>query len=196
MANVEPFEILVGVGELFVGPASEPEPLVTATPAGLWVSMGETDGGVTITPTQSITTFNTDQTTAPVKAIRTDETLTIETNLAEATLEHLAAVLSQTVTDTPPTTAITGIGTREMTLYRGPNVAVKAVLFRGVSPYGDFNGQFYIPYGFMDGDTGMSFSKDGKTLIPVSFQALADPNASSEADKFGHYIVQDAASLS
>lgn len=191
MTNVEPYEILVGVGTLYVGPAQETEPDLDATPAGNWVDLGETDGGVTITPTQSTTTFNTDQTTAAVKAIRTSESLTVETNLAQVTLERLAEVLSQTVVDTPPTTA--DIGTREIPLYRGPDVTVKALLFRGNSPYGDFPAQYYIPYGFFDGDTGQAYTKEGKTLIPIAFMALADPNAASASAKFGRYVAQDAA---
>jgi hypothetical protein len=173
-----------------MAPATAAKPNLTATPSGTWVDIGDTDGGVTVTHTQDVATFVTDQAIGKKKAIRMESGIMVETSLAEATLENMAMILSQTVTDTPPTTAV--IGTRSIKLYRGPDVSIRSLLFRGTSPYGNWPAQLYIPYGYIDGETGMPFTKDGKTLIPFTFQALEDPAAATEADRFGIWEAQDA----
>jgi hypothetical protein len=81
-------------------------------------------------------------------------------------------------------------------LHNGATVTQYALLFRGYSPYGAaFVGQFYVPYGYMDDDIEMEFVKDGETLIPVKFEALEDPNAATEADRFGQVDYQTAVAL-
>jgi hypothetical protein len=189
---MEAYEILTGVGTLYIAAANEAMPALTATPGGNWVSLGETDGGVKITKTQNIETFSSDQRTGKVKAIRTEEGVTIETNLLQATLEKLAKVIGGTVTDTAP--GVGTIGKRSLPLYAGAEVTEYALLFRGDSPYGaTYPGQYYVPRGYMDDDVETEFTKDGKTLIPVKFEALEDLNASSAEDRFGKIEYQDAA---
>ena len=189
------YEVLVGVGTLYIGAANLAAPATVATVPGVgWTSLGETDGGVKVTKTQNIESFTSDQRTGKMKAVRTEEGLTIETNLNEATLENLANVINGTVTDTPAGVGV--IGTRALKLHAGATVTEYALLFRGSSPYGNFPGQFYIPRGYMDDDVEMEFSKDGKVLIPVKFEALEDLSASTEADRFGVVTYQDAAATS
>ena len=189
----EPYEILVGVGTLYIAPATEVATALTATPSGNWVSLGETDGGVTVTKTQNIERFSSDQRTGSVKAVRTEEGLMVETNLQEGTLEKLAYVINGTVTDTAPGAGT--IGTRTLKLHKGFDVTQYSLIFRGSSPYGAFPGQFYVPVGIFVDDVGLEFTKDGKTLIPVKFEALEDPDASTEADRFGIITYQDAAAV-
>lgn len=195
MALIDAVELLNGVGVLYVAPADEAMPDVDATPSGNWSEMGETEGGVTVTPAQEIRKRSTDQRTGPVKAIRDEESLTIETNLVQITLENLAQVMGgQTVTDTAP--GASTIGTREMGMTRGATVNEYALLFRGErqSPYGaSYPAQLWIPRGYFDGENGMEFTKDGDVLIPVTFEALEDLGAESEAVRFGKFIAQDAA---
>ncbi|RMD61373.1 hypothetical protein D6833_08350 [Candidatus Parcubacteria bacterium] len=188
------YEILTGVGTLYVAPAGEAKPGLDSTPAGNWTLLGETDDGVTITVGQEIEELRTDQRTGPVKAVRTEESVVIETNLAQATLENLAQALGgMTVTDNPPGTG--QIGTREMGLYRGVAVREFALLFRGNSPYGDYPAQYYLPRGYFGGEVEMEYTKDGKVLIPCQFVALEDLSAASESARFGVYEAQDAAAL-
>lgn len=193
MANQQPYEILIGVGTLYIAPASEAKPALTATPAGNWRSLGDTDDGVKVGKTQSIEEMRVDQRTGPVKARRTEEGLVIETNLAHATLENLADVLNNTVTDTPPGSGT--IGTRSLKLYAGADVDEFAFLFRGKSAYGDYPAQYYVPRGYFNDDVETEYKKDEKTLIPVKFTALEDLNAATEYDRFGVYEMQDAAAL-
>jgi hypothetical protein len=188
---MDAYTILAGVGTLYIGAANLAAPATVATTPGAgWTTLGETDGGVKITKTQSIEAFTSDQRTGKVKAVRTEEGITVETNLVEATLENLASVINGTVTDTAA--GVGTIGTRALKLHAGATVTEYALLFRGKSPYGNFPGQFYIPRGYMDDDVETEFVKDGMTLIPVKFEALEDLNASTEADRFGVVTYQDA----
>ncbi len=191
MGLTSAYEILSGAGTLYIAPANESKPDLDATPAGNWTEMGETDGGVTVTPSQEIEKKRTDQRTGAVKAIRTEEDLVIETNLAQATLENLAQVMNGlTVTDNAA--GASTIGYREVGMYRGGDVSEFALLFRADSPYGDYPAQYYVPRGFFAGEHGMEYQKEGDIYIPFSFEALEDLNASSESERFGVYEAQDA----
>lgn len=189
---MEAYEILTGVGTLYIAPAGEAKPDLDDAPAGNWVSVGETDGGVKVTKMQNIEAFSSDQRTGKVKAIRTEEGLTVETNLLQGTLENLVNVINGTVTDTPA--GVGAVGFRSLPMYAGATVEEYALLFRGKSPYGaTFIGQFYVPRGYMDDDVEMEFTKEGKVLIPVKFEALEDLDAANEEDRFGTFDYQDAA---
>lgn len=191
---MEAYELLTGVGTLYIAPAGEAKPVLSAAPAGNWVSLGETDGGVKVIKTQTIEKHRTDQRVGIVKAHRTEEGQTIETNLAQATLENFVNVVGGSVTDTAP--GVGTIGYRSVKNYKGKVVEEFALLFRGDSPYGaGFVGQYYVPRGFMDDDVETEFTKDGKTLIPVKFEAMEDLDAGSAEDRFGQYDYQDAAAL-
>lgn len=189
------YEILTGVGKLYVAPAGTAKPSLDTDPAAAgWTEVGETVDGVTITLAQEIEEFRTDQRTGPVKATRTEENLTIETRLAQATLENLAQTLGGlTVTTVPAGTGT--MGYKWHGLYRGQDVQEFAILFRGNSPYGDFPAQFYVPRGYFAGETGLEYKKDGQVVIPVEFHALEDLNAASEAERFGVYEAGNAAAL-
>lgn len=193
MTNTTPYSLLVGVGTLYIAPANTAKPAVNAAPSGAWRSLGETDGGVKVNKTQNIEKFSSDQRTGNTKAVRTEEGVTIETNLQETTLENLADVTGVVVTDVAPGSGT--IGTRSVPLHSGAVVDEYALLFRGSSPYGDYQAQYWVPRGFFDGDIESEFTKDGKTLIPAKFEALEDLNAATEAERFGIYEVQDAAAL-
>lgn len=189
----EPYEILVGVGTLYIAPAGTAKPALTAAPSGSWRALGDTKDGVKITKTSKVEGFSPDQHTGKVKAVRTEEGVTIETQLVESTLENLADVINGTVTDTAPGSGT--IGTRTLKMYKGADVSEFAFLFRGDSPYGDYPGQYYLPRGYFDDDVELEFTKDGETVIPAKFEALEDLDAATEADRFGIIEYQDAAAL-
>lgn len=193
MANNEPYEILTGVGDLYVAPVGTAFPLLSAVPAVEWVHLGLTQDGVAVSSDQDIEEIRVDQETGPVKATRTEENLTITTRLAEMTLENLAKVMGNTVTDTPAGVGV--IGTREVGLYRGQVVKNYAFLFRGISAYGDFPAQYEVPVGYFAGPTETEYTKDGNAQIGVEFHALVDPSAADDTEKFGRLIMQDAAAL-
>lgn len=191
--NFQPYEILTGVGKLYIAPAGTAFPAVNEAPGASWRDLGDTQDGVTVKLGEKVTEVMVDQETAPLKATRSEESLVIETALAEATLENLADVLGQTVTDTPP--GVGTIGTRKVQLYRGPNVKTFAFLFRGTSAYGDYPAQYELPYGYVSGEIELESTKDDNQKIKVEFHNLINPNAATDADKFGTLVMQDAAAL-
>jgi hypothetical protein len=190
--STQPYEILVGVGRLYVAAAGTAKPVLDATPGAGWTDLGETDDGVKVTKTQNIETFTTDQRTGKVKAVRTKEGLTIETNLTAVTLENLAKAINGTVTDIAPGSGT--IGYRSLMLHAGATVQEFALLFRGSSPYGNYPAQFYVPRAYISDDIEMEYKRDDKTLIPVKFEALESLTA-AEGEQFGVYEAQDAAAL-
>lgn len=192
-ANNVPYEILTGVGTLYKAPVGTTFPDLTATPAAPWINLGETDGGVKVNLEQTTNIIRSDQRTGPVKAIRSEENLTVETSLKHSTLENIAILLGNSVTDTPAGAGT--IGTREVALHRGATVTEYALLFRGSyqSAYGDYPAQYELPRGYFDGPAGQEYKKDGEVLLPVQFRALEDENAALEADRFGRLVMQDAA---
>jgi hypothetical protein len=189
---MDPLQILVGVGRLYAAPKGTAFPKIDAAPAVDWIDLGVTDGGVTVSIKQTIEMHRVDQETGAVKATRTEEDLTIETSLALNTLENLAEVMGNTVTDTAATAADAGY--RTLGLARGADVEELAFLFRGKSPYmADRNAQYELPRGvFNQDEIGTEYTKEGKAMIPCTFSALVDPDASSDDEKFGRLKAQDA----
>src|SRR3989304_7428136 len=98
--NVSPFEIIAGPATVYVAPVGETFPAVNAVPAGNWLSLGDTDGGVTVEPQQAVNMLRPDQAIGPVKAIRTEVDLHVTFNLAELTLETMAKVLNNVTVTT------------------------------------------------------------------------------------------------
>jgi len=194
VANAKPYEILTGVGDLYIAPVGTTFPLIDATPAVAWRALGYTQEGVTVKKSSKIEKVTVDQETGAVKAARADEGLTIETQLAELTLENLADYLGNTVTDTPAASGVAGI--RSVGLYSGGFVKTFALLFRGTSAYGNYPSQYQVPMCYFDDDTEMKHEKGGKNAtIKAAFEALVDPDATVEAEKFGKLVMQDAAAL-
>lgn len=185
-ANVLPYQIIAGVCDIYVGPVGEPFPAVGVAPAGNWRYLGHTDGGIKIGHPQTIVALRTDQVTAPVKAVRSEEDLQISFSVAELTPENYALVLNQATAG--PTTE----GTDEVvTLYRGGfGVETISLLARGehLSPLGDFNLQYEVPSCYNSGSPEADYTKDAKALLACEFMAIAalafEPG-SADADIFG-----------
>lgn len=188
--NTEPYGVLTGVGEIYVAPLGTAFPAVDAVPGALWRNLGYTQDGVTIKKTQKINQVMVDQETGPIKASRSEETLTIETTLADMTLSNLADYLGGAVTTTPAGSGV--IGKKEIGLYAGADVKNFAILFRGKSAYGNYPSQYEIPVVYFDGDAEMKADKADNMKFKVTFVALVDPNAASDSEKFGKVVMQTA----
>lgn len=191
--TVSAYNILTGVGTIYIAPVGESFPAVTATPAGNWRSLGETQDGVEVEFSESVEKIRTDQRTGAVKATRTEEDVMIKTKLAEATLENLGDALGVTLTDTAPGTGT--IGTREIPLHRGSTVDEWSILFRGSSPYYSGNAQYEVPRAIFEKVDAITYEKGANAGFPVTITALEDLNAATEAERFGKLIGQDAAAL-
>lgn len=190
---MDQYAVLTGVGTIYVAPVGTAFPALTATPSGSWRSLGETQDGLEIEHDDKIEKIRTDQRTGAVKAVRTEESLSVKTKLAETTLENLADVLGVDVTDTAPGAGT--IGTREIPFYRGAAVAEYAVLVRGYSPYLDGPAQYEVPRGFFGKIDAIKYEKGKNAPIPFTFESLEDLNASSAEDRFGRLVAKDAAAL-
>jgi len=191
--NSKPYEILTGVCSLYIAPLGTTFPTVDTVPGAAWRNPGYTQEGLSIKMAQKIEKIPVDQETGAVKASRSEESMTVETNLAEATLENLADALGDTVTDTAP--GVGTIGTREVGNYRGGNVKTFALLVRGMSAYGNFPAQTQIPVCYIDGDIEMKYVSGKNPVIKVAFEALVDPDATEDRYKFGKTVMQDGIAL-
>lgn len=188
MPGSAPFQIIAGPADVYAAPVGTAFPAVNATPAGGWVSLGQTEGGVTVRHAQDITFITTDQHTGNVKAIRTSEGLEIEFSLAELTLENYVHVLNETTV----TSAAGPPATKTVKLYKNVDIAQRALLVKGPSPYGNFFMQYQVPVVVAAGEPEVAFVKDDKSVLACTWTALEDPNAATAADRFGSLVAQTA----
>lgn len=190
---MDQYSILTGVGRLYIAPVGTAFPALTAAPSGSWRDLGDTQDGLEVEFSDKIEKTRTDQRTGAVKAVRTEEDCMVKTKFAEATLENLGDAIGADVTDTPPGAGT--IGTRAIYLHRGATVEEYAVLVRGSSPYYGGNAQYEIPRAIFGKVDALKYDKGKNVGIPVTFEALEDWNAATEAERFGRVIAQDAAAL-
>lgn len=186
LTNWEPFQILAGPAEVYAAVLGSTFPGVDEDAAAPWVSLGETEGGVTVRHTQNIELLTTDQHISAVKALRSEEGLEVEFALAELTLEHYKIAMGavSTITEgTSPSTKILG-------LTRGVEPELTALLVRGRSPYGDFQAQYEIPIALQTEEPEVEHVKDDKSVLACLFTAMADLDATDPDELFGRLIAQ------
>lgn len=182
MAALASVEILTGVGTLWVAPLGTAFPAdPSTTPGAGWVDLGETQDGVTITYDEDVTEIEIDQETGPVKAIRSKESLTVETKLVRSTLENMVYLNQQTVTTATP---LKTIGS-----YKGASITEYAFMFRGNSAYAaGQKSQYQITRGYFKGPVTQEFAKDSNVAMECTFVALVDMSAATNDLKFGKLI--------
>jgi hypothetical protein len=186
--STSPFEIIAGPATVYVAPVGEAFPAVNAAPAGNWVSLGDTEGGVTITHDQTVELLRVDQYPGPQKAIRSEEGLMVAFSLANLTLEQYARALNVV-------TVTTNVGPpheREIPLRQGFDVNQRAMLIRGPSPYMDANLQYEVPIVVQTASPSPVFVRDDKAVLDCEWVALEDPNAATAEERFGVLRAQDA----
>lgn len=188
-----PLEIITGVGRLYRAAYGTTFPAVNATPAAAWTELGETQDGVILTPEGDVEEIRLDQISGPVKGVRPEEGLKIKTKLAQATLERLANLSGNTVTDTAP--GVGTIGYRTLPLAMGQEVDECALIVRGASPYlAGANGQWQFPRVYVAAIGDITYTKDGNVAYEVEFGVLWD-FAAAAGSEMGHLVAQDAAAL-
>lgn len=153
--------LLQGPATIYVGPfgATEPttadEVLDTA-----WKDVGATDSGAKLTITQKYSDMVIDQVALPVGTRLTEQSFSIDTALAEATLANLRIALnlaSSTATELELDPTISN---------SEPNYA--AVLLVGQRPGGG-NRVVIIRRALVTANVEMAFQKDKMTTVPVTF---------------------------
>ena len=189
-----PYQIVSGPVTIYTATAGTAAPEISATPPAAWSQFGANgsrsygDDGVTITPEQTIEEQMVLGSTAPQKAYRTEEHLTITVPMLDLTAEALALAMNgKTVADTAAGSG-TG-GYRSFDLLRGLEVNELAVLVRGHAPYADgTNAQYWIPRAYVGSVGEYSYAKGEGAMYEVEFMALED-----STNGFGSYQAQDAA---
>ncbi len=188
-----PLEIVTGVGRLYRAAYGTSFPAVNATPSAPWAELGETQDGVTLTPEGDVEEIRVDQISGPVKGVRPEEGFKIKTKLAQATLERLANLSGNTVTDTAP--GVGAIGTRALPIAVGQDVDEFALVIRGASPYlASANAQWQFPRVYVASIGDIAYTKDGNLAYEVEFGVLWD-FAATAGEEMGKVIAQDAAAL-
>jgi len=198
---MQPYEIIMAPFEVWTAPLSTAFPDVDETPGAGWELLGTngmknySEDGVTVTHEQTLEPHRTLGTTGPVKVKRTEEQLLIEFVLEDLSLEQYAKVLNDVaVTDTPAGSGTPGI--RTITLRQGGDVAEFAVMVRGPSPYADnMVSQYQIPRAYQAASPAPVFTKGEAAGLQVQLAALEDVNASTDEERFGKLVSQDAAAI-
>lgn len=199
-ANVQPYEIVAGPAKVYVAAVGTPFPAIDSVygvdvdfGTATWKSLGHTDGGVQASHAQTIVPLRTDQVTAPVKMVRSEEDLEITFSLAELKIQNYATVLNQAIAG-----ATVDGNSKKINLYRGGSgVETFALLVRGdqLSPEGPYNLQYEVPNAYQGGAPQTAYTKDAKALLACAFMAIA-ANAfvpgTDDEDIFGVFRVGTA----
>jgi hypothetical protein len=197
-----PFEILVGPLTIWTGPVGETFTDVDTTPAGNWVKVGTSgdrnynEDGVSVNNPQTVELIRMLGGTGPVKASRSEEDLIITVTLHDWTATQFALAMNgNTAVNTPAASGTPGYDT--LGLYKGVEVTQYALLVRGKSPEDDvnWNMQFEVPVCVVTGSPNPIFKKGDPAGVELAFTAIEDPDASSEDERFGRLIIQDATAL-
>lgn len=159
--------LIMGPGELYTAAfgAAEPATVVTA-PAVAWTNVGGTMDGVTLNISQEFTELEVDQVVDVPGRRLTKREMTIETNLAEPTLENFAIALNQAA----PVTV-----TNEKTLEATNTAAAftptyTALLFDGIAPNGKRR-RFIVRRALSTEGVETAYQKDEQTVLAVTWSA-------------------------
>lgn len=194
-----PLEVVASPFEVWIAPVGEAFPLIDAVPAGNWVKIGTggnrniTEDGVIVTHNQTVENFRALGSTGPIKAFRTEVDFMISFNLADYTLENYSYAMNfNVVTDNPAGSGIAGF--REMDIWMGFDVEQRALLVRGqlASPY--LEGapiQYEVPVVSEQSSKELTNVKGTPIALALEFMAIEDPNAASNAKRFGTIKMMD-----
>ena len=165
-------EILVGPLEIYLAPRGESFPALGTEPTANWELLGasgtenQDEEGVVVSLPQSIEEFIGGGNTMAIKAWRTEEAVEVQVTVCDLRAETLALALNDN-----PTTESTG--QREVSLFRGIDVAEFALLARGQSPYeDDGDGQFQVPACYTSGEPEINYNKGEPSSIEFNFRSL------------------------
>lgn len=172
--------LIMGVGELYVAPFGETEPAtLSVTPAGNWVDVGYTSGGVTLLYTPTYQELVVDQIVDILARRITKREFNIRASLSEATLQNFLDVGMSgaggalSVNAGPPTTEDV-----EPTAAFGPEnqVVGKAVLFdgfaEGFSTGAHFRRRVIARKVVNVAPAEIAAKRDGVAMIPCDFSAM------------------------
>lgn len=173
-----PYEIVAAPLTVYVANLGTSFPAIDAAPSGSWYKLGTAGNknydpaGVTVNHPETIQTFTGAGSTAPRKAVRTDEGLTVGFTLVDLTPEQYAKVLDDAaIVSTAQASGIAG--NKAFEVMRGVKVKAFALLARGVSSVDDsLNAQFEVTGCYQSGSPGPVFAKGSFAGLALQYDAL------------------------
>ena len=193
-----PQEVVAAPLELYLAPLSTPYPAIDATQAqittGGWTLVGANGNldydatGLTITHNQTMSTWTSVGSTAPMKIWRTAEQLEIAVTLADISPQSYALALNDVAVTT--IAATTGVaGEQDVPLLQGVQVAAYAMLAVGVSGLNNMlQGMYAVPCVYQSANPAPVYKLGTPAMLALTFATLLDPNGGG----FGVYRQQSA----
>lgn len=164
--------LLVGAGSLWTSPfgSTEPDDEDVALPlVSPWADKGATDGGVTVTAAKDYFKLRMDQTVESPGRRLTELDVTLQTNLAEPTLENWALALADAAS---PITTGTGFASFDIggPAEPGEEPTYLAAIFRGRAPQGRRR-LVIVRKALSFEEVESEYKRDDQTFIPITFGA-------------------------
>lgn len=193
----QPFEIVAQPFTLWVAAVGSAFPSVDEAPGGSWTKIGTsgdlnyTEDGVKISHKQKIENFRALGSTGPRKSFRTEEDLMISLTVVDLTLEqYKIAMNGNAISTTAP--GVGDSGYKKIGMSRGLNVQQYALLIRGADASAYMEGgvaQYEVPVAVVVSEPEVVFTKGSPAGLALEFQALEDPSALSDDERFGRLIM-------
>lgn len=200
---MQPYEIILCPADVYVALEGETFPAINAIPGGNWVLLGtagkrnQNTGGVKIRHSETQKKHTTAGATGAVKAVRTAEEHQVEVTIEDLTLEVYSRAMN--LAGIREVAAASGVaGYKSMGLKMGFDVQAWSVLVRAeASPYGDgMNTQWQFPKVVESGNIEITLDGEGTAAgLKFIYDVLEDPNAASDAERFGTVVAQTATAL-
>lgn len=163
--------LIMGPATLYIGAFGAAEPAdtdINTTPASsAWTDLGGTQDGVKLTVDQTYTELTVDQIVDAAGSRLTKRLFTIETSLAEPTLENLKYILNDG-------TAASGSGFKSFEPIYASSATqptYRAVLLDGYAP-GQLRRRFIIRKCLSDDKVESTYKKDAQTLFTVKWSGF------------------------
>jgi hypothetical protein len=160
-------DLIMGPADLYIGDFGATEPLDTAintAPGVAWTDLGGTQDGVKLVIDQTYTELEVDQIVQVPGARKTKEVLTVETNLAQATLDNLKVVLNGGTTASG-----TGYKSYEPAYATSATQPTyRALLIDGYAPQG-FRRRVIVRKVLSNDKVESTYKKDDQTLFSVKW---------------------------
>jgi hypothetical protein len=199
---MQPYEIMMSPADLYIAMEGEAFPAIDAVVGGNWVALGsngkknQSTAGVHVHHNQTVNKHKTAGSTGNVKAIRTAEESIINVVIEDLTLETYAKALN--LAGIREVAAASGVaGYKSMGLHMGREVQTWSLLARFPSAYaGGMGAQYQCPKMIETASKDLVFDGEGAAAgLSLQYEALEDPNATSEEERFGTLVMQTSDAL-
>lgn len=196
-------EIIAAPFTVWIAPVGSAFPTLDEEPGEAWSLLGTNgdrnyaSGGVTVSHQRQIVQPPPPAgETAATVAMTESESLRVQLQLLDITLEQYAVVMGgNAVATTPAAPGASGYKVLGLALPTGA-LPPFAVLARGPSPYAEgMIAQYELPHCCEAGSPRLVFTKGQPVGLSVDLLALSDPAATSEPMRFGRLVAQYAEAL-